>query len=243
MVQRKMNARNKAKEVYLLSGKIFCGQCNAAMIGHTSRSGRNKTKYSTYVCGERYRTKNCNLKAVNRELIEDMTIRELKEKILNPESLNYLADKLIVHYQKMQQEDSGDFTVLEKKLNEIQGKINNIVNAIADGMYNLSMKATMDKLEQEKAEVSSMISEIRSKLLCTSIDRDMIIKYLQKDMEALDRKSPEDLKKIVQTYVEKVEVYQDYVDITLIVHTIGGGEGSRTPVRNRIHKSFYGCIR
>lgn len=224
MVQRKMNARNKAKEVYLLSGKIFCGQCNAAMIGHTSRSGRNKTKYSTYVCGERYRTKNCNLKAVNRELIEDMTIRELKEKILNPESLNYLADKLIVHYQKMQQEDSGDLTVLEKKLNEIQGKINNIVNAIADGMYNLSMKATMDKLEQEKAEVSSMISEIRSKLLCTSIDRDMIIKYLQKDMEALDRKSPEDLKKIVQTYVEKVEVYQDYVDITLIVHTIGGAK-------------------
>jgi site-specific DNA recombinase len=226
MVQRKMNARNKAKETYLLSGKIFCGQCNAAMIGHTSRSGRNKTKYSTYVCGERYRTKNCDLKPVSRDLIEDMTIRELKEKIFNPESLRQLADKLILHYKKMQKEESGDLTVLEKKMADIQGKIDNMVNAIADGLYNSSMKATMDKLEQEKTEVSSIISEIRGKMLCTSLDRDMIIKYLQKDMEALNNKSPEDLKKIIQTYVEKVLVYQDYVDIFLIVHTNGGGEGS-----------------
>lgn len=78
-------------------------------------------------------------------------------------------------------------------------------------------------------------------MLCTSLDRDMIIKYLQKDMDVLNNKSPEDLKKIVQTYVEKVEVYQDYADINLIVHTIGGGEESRTPVRNHIHKSFSGC--
>lgn len=82
----------------------------------------------------------------------------------------------------------------------------------------------MDKLEQEKTEISSIISEIRGKMLCTSLDRDMIIKYLQKDMEALNNKSPEDLKKIIQTYVEKVLVYQDYVDIFLIVHTNGGGE-------------------
>ncbi len=40
----------------------------------------------------------------------------------------------------------------------------------------------------------------------------------------LNNKSPEDLKKIVQTYVENVVVYQDYADITLIVHTNGGGE-------------------
>lgn len=85
-------------------------------------------------------------------------------------------------------------------------------------------------------------AKIRRKLLCTSLDRDMIIKYFQKDMDALYNKSPEDLKKIIQTYVEKVEVYQDYGDINLIVHTNGGGDESRTRVRNRIHKSFSGCI-
>ncbi len=241
MAKRKMNARFKAKEMYLLSGKIFCGHCNASMIGHTSHSGRNKAKYSTYKCGERYRTKNCELKGVNRDLVENMVISEMKEKIFSSEALNRLADKLISHYQKIKSEDKDDLKVFEQKLSEIQGKIDNIVNAIADGMYNPTMKSTMDKLEQEKAQVSTMISDIRSKMLCPSIDKNMIIKYLQKDAEALENKNPDDIKKLIQTYVEKVLVHQDYVDITLIVHTNGGGEGSRTPVRNHFLKNFYGC--
>jgi site-specific DNA recombinase len=230
MSQRKTNARNKAKEVYLLSGIIFCAQCDSAMIGHTSQSGRNKTKYSTYKCGERYRSKSCDLKAVNRDFVEEMTIRELKEKIFNTAALNRLADKLIAQYQKLQQEDIGDLKILEQKYNEIQNKIDNIINAIADGMYNPSMKVSMGRLEQEKDEISSTISEMKNRMLCTTLDRDMIINYLKKDMEAIESKNPDDLKKIIQTYVEKVIVSQDHVDIHLIVHSNGGGEGTPDPL-------------
>jgi site-specific DNA recombinase len=70
----------------------------------------------------------------------------------------------------------------------------------------------------------------------------MVIMYLAKDMEALKNKSLDDIKKIIQTYVEKILVHEEYIEVFLVVHTNGGGEGSRTPVRNHIHKSFYGCI-
>ncbi|WP_371369775.1 zinc ribbon domain-containing protein [Sporomusa rhizae] len=66
MKNNKMNAQNKAKENYLLSSKIVCGRCGAAMIGHTSYSDRNKSKYSTYSCGTRYRTKTAPKKQLTR---------------------------------------------------------------------------------------------------------------------------------------------------------------------------------
>ena len=50
-VQRKIVARknnkpsNKAKEVYLLSGKIYCGECGYSMGGNKKMSGRSKTPH------------------------------------------------------------------------------------------------------------------------------------------------------------------------------------------------------
>ena len=41
---------NKAKELYLLTGIIFCGHCGAAMQGNSRKCGRNKSEYKTYRC-------------------------------------------------------------------------------------------------------------------------------------------------------------------------------------------------
>lgn len=135
-------------------------------------------------------------------------------------------------------EEKKDIQAFERKLADIQKKLDNIVTAIADGLYNPSMKATMDKLEQEKADVLIMISETQSKIKTTSLDKAMVVAYLEKDIEALKNKNPDDIKKIIQTYVEKVVIYEEHVEVflVLIVHTIGGGEENRTPVQR------YRCI-
>ncbi|WP_371368105.1 hypothetical protein SRRS_17990 [Sporomusa rhizae] len=54
----------------------------------------------------------------------------------------------------------------------------------------------------------------------------MVVAYLEKDIAALKNKKPDDLKKIIQTYVEKVVVYEEYVEVFLVlfVHMSGGGE-------------------
>ena len=56
-------------------------------------------------------------------------------------------------------------------------------------------------------------------------------------------KKPDDLKKIIQTYVEKVVVYEERIEVFLIffVHTNGGGEGSRTPVQKYCYRTFSEC--
>ncbi len=234
MISNKRNASNKAKEPYILSGKILCGSCGASMIGHTSCSGRNKTKYSTYNCGTRYRTKQCKMKNISRDFIEDIVLTEIKNKILNPSSIKSLSRKLIAHYKKMMTSNTDELKSLEKRLKELQFEIDNIVIAISQGMFHISFKEKMDNLESEKSRVSGYMNEIKATMNSSELNENLIQQYLIKDIKVINNKSANDLKAIINTYVESVLVHEDKVDLNLIfffVHIIGGGEGYRTPVR------------
>ena len=72
----------------------------------------------------------------------------------------------------------------------------------------------------------------------SELNEKLIEQYLIKDIKAINEKSANDLKTIINTYVESVFVYDDKVEINLIlffVHINGGGEGNRTPVRKSVH--------
>ncbi len=49
-------AANNAKEVYLLSGKIVCGECTGAYAGSRKFAGRNKKLQVTYRCMHKWST-------------------------------------------------------------------------------------------------------------------------------------------------------------------------------------------
>ena len=74
-VQNLMNSRKRqngaasAKEVYLLSGKIFCGNCGMAYTGHR-KFNNQKRKYVVYSCGTNQRKKECNSSYIRKDHIE-----------------------------------------------------------------------------------------------------------------------------------------------------------------------------
>ena len=60
-VQTRMKANTKAtnravKREYLLTGLIGCESCGAAYAGHTSTNTKGYT-HSSYICGNKYRTR------------------------------------------------------------------------------------------------------------------------------------------------------------------------------------------
>ena len=56
----------------------------------------------------------------------------------------------------------------------------------------------------------------------------MNLKYLQKEA-GIKNKSPEEQKRIIQTYVKRIIVYDEKIDIDTIVTFDGGDKGIRTP--------------
>ena len=103
----------------------------------------------------------------------------------------------------------------------IEKEIGNIVNAIS-GMFHASMKDKMTSLENDKIIAQSIISDIERKQ-ALELDESLIDAYLKKDME--DFKNEKDLKRIIQSYVDRVVVYPESVEVQLkVVFTDGGGE-------------------
>ncbi len=245
-VTRKMNgnkrarAANSAKDSYLLSGLIFCGECNGGMYGQRKFSGRNKNKYRCYTCGTRYRSHTRSMKSVGADFVENVVIEQLYNEIFAPGAIERMADKLAEYASSRSNEITSNIRDFENELSGIQTQINNTVNAIANGMFHPSMKDKMDNLEARKATLAIRIEEAKRQAEINSPSRNQIYYYLSQDSD-IKNKSPEDQKRIIQTYVRKIVVYDSHIDTDTIVSFDGGGEGSRTPVRNHILKNFYGC--
>jgi len=78
MVQNlESGGRHKAKEIYLLSGLIFCGECNSPLYGNSRMCGRNKSRYVTYRCANRDNHQGCTNKELRKEYIENFTLDSL----------------------------------------------------------------------------------------------------------------------------------------------------------------------
>ena len=245
-VNKKMNgnkharAANSAKENYLLSGLILCGECGGSFAGNRKFAGRNKSLYVTYECTTRKRQRTCNMKSIEKNIVENLVINQLLNDLFAPEAMDRIADRLAEHALKRAGEISKNIKEFENELSGVQTQINNTVNAISNGMFHPSMKQKMDDLEARKTTLIIRIEEAKRQAEINSPSREFIRSYLEQDSD-IKNKSPEDQKRIIQTYVVKVVVYKDRIDTYTIVDFDGGGEGSRTPVRNHILKNFYGC--
>lgn len=216
------SAANKAKEIYLLSGLIYCGKCNGAMVGNRKTAGRNKTIYKTYECNIRKRTKQCDAKSINKELVEQIVIDEMIKKIFNPDSIKKLSVKIHDYTTSQQKEIQNDVRIFEEDLKKVQKEIDNIVNAIAAGMFHPSMKDKMTELEEKKSELNISILEARRQFDINSPTPDMIERYLNKDAD-IKNKSLNEQRLIIQNYIHKVTVFEEHIDIEFIVDMTDGG--------------------
>lgn len=227
LINNKRNASNKAKEPYILSGKIRCGICGSSMVGHTSKCGRNKTKYSTYRCGRRYKYKDCSMKPMNRDFIEKIVIETLSKEIFESKSIEQLTKKLTKAYTKSLETSKTDIKDIEKELKSLDKEIDNLITAIANGINSSSIKDKLNLLEDKKSTLSTIKTELQCSLDSKILDENLIREYLLKDASALKNKSVDDIKNIINTYVDSVLIYDKKVEVNLlIVHINGGGEGS-----------------
>lgn len=229
-----------AKEVYLLSGLVYCGNCGGKMTGKRRYAGRNRSLYTTYECSTRKNKRTCDMKGINKEYLENLVIEQLVEDIFKPEAMENLIEKLLYYSQMQLKSVDEDVKSLKIELNQINGKINNIVEAISNGMFHESMKNKLDVLEVQKSNIESNISQIKRRSQSITYSEQEIYDFFMKDADIKER-SPEDQQKIIQAYVKRIDIFDDSIDIENIVTVVGGGEGSRTPVRKSIHRSFSEC--
>lgn len=83
---------HEVKEDYILTSKLFCGNCNELMTGYSGTS-KSDQKYYYYICKNTKKHK-CSKKIVPKKEIEELVVNECL-KLLNKDSINHIIKEIL----------------------------------------------------------------------------------------------------------------------------------------------------
>ena len=251
MEGRKVGPRMNQKRFYLLTGKIVCGECGASYVGAGYVPGRNGAKYPIYSCTNK-RSHICNNKNIRQDILEDYVITQLKENVFTQKAIEKITSGI---YDKLKEKNTSaekekKSLIIQKK--SIQAKIDMAFDMAFDEKISKTLLAKKtNELEIHLNRIVRKQSELESKDY-SWLDEKRIKKFLLASMENLEVEDPEVKRKVIETFVHKIIIYVDRIDVTFKVEPsdsnnntdsdkVGGGEGCRTPVRRQQHLSIYEC--
>ncbi len=152
---RRAPARHKATDDYLLTTKLVCGNCGSALVGEIGTS-QNGSKYRYYRCISAKRKRGCDKKKGHtKDVLETLVLQQIMKIIMDDETIDKIADLAL----EQQSKENITLPALRKQLSDINKSIDNVLNAIQNGIYTTSTKERLTKLEKSKEEVELLIAK------------------------------------------------------------------------------------
>lgn len=216
---------NSAKEVYLLSGKIECGECGGSFCGERFTGGRNKDIYITYGCSTRKRTNECNAKRKNRDLLENLVFEILQESLFDKNAIKNLIKEMKKYVTIRKSNFSDELRMYSGRIARVVTSINNIVKSIENGAFTPKLNIRLKELEKERSDLEHKLNNLKveSNLEVPS-EKDLlniINKYGKIESLSVDEK-----KGLINRFVGKIIVHENRISVFMDVPFTGGGGGS-----------------
>lgn len=245
-VNKRAPSRHKAVDDYLLTTKLYCGKCKSFMVGESGNAcGR---RYSYYKCVNTKRNKTCDKKAVKKDWIEDIVIYQVMKFINDDSLIEMLVNKIL----SIQGKESPMLKSLKKQLVQTDRAIENMLNAIEQGIITKSTKKRLDELERSKENLETEIAKenISHPLLTKEFLYSWFDGFKNFDVNKLKNR-----KMLIDTFVNSVVLYDDRIDfyfnfkdnaksLTLSeLNTVSDLSSSSPPKKAAHRAAFYIAIR
>lgn len=198
--------RAKAKENYILTTKLFCGHCGAFMVGESGKS-RNGIMHHYYKCASvKKNLGTCNKKALRKDYIEDYVVMKTKQKVLIDEVINKLADEMIEYSKRT----DPTIPLLKIQLQETEKSIENMLNAIQQGIITASTKERLEVLEEQKESIKMSI--IKEEMNKSPVDKEHIVLWMNSfkngDINDISYRQA-----LIDNFVNAVYVFDDHIKV------------------------------
>lgn len=205
VLKTKKNAQGRHRVFgdYLLTGKLFCGHCNAPMTGYsgTSKSG---TLHHYYVCQKKRTEHTCKKDNVRRDDIEIAVAKAIRDYALQPDIIEWIADMTVENNKK--QEESSHIAILQNSLDEAKKGIKNIMTAIEQGIITETTKDRLLELEGEQAKLNAQISAAKADII--SVPREDLISGLSLFRDG-DFRNKQYIARLFDTFLVAVYLYDN----------------------------------
>ena len=198
-------ARHKAEDDFLLTTKLFCGKCGAFMVGD-SGTGRLGEVHRYYKCVNA-KKHTCDKKTVRKQWAEDLAVKYALEILNNEDLITLLTDRIY----DLQGEENPRLPRLREQLADTEKRVENMVNAIEQGIILDSTKDRLTKLENDKKELEIVIlqEQIKKPFLTKEQIRFGIEKFKKLDISTKDGKQ-----RLIDGFINSIYLYDDKITFT-----------------------------
>ena len=205
-VNKKAPARHKAEDDYLLTTKIFCGYCGAYLCGE-SGTGRNGVHHYYKCVSVKKKRTECECKPVRKAWIEDLVLNSIMEMLSDDRTIDAITSMVLA----MQDQESVALPMYEQQLQEANTGINNLLNAIQQGILTKSTKSRLEELEAARDELENKIA--LEKLAKPRVSEEFVRFFLER-FRNLDLSKLEHRKMLIEVFLNSVYVFNDKIVIS-----------------------------
>ena len=200
-------ARHKAEDDYLLTTKLFCGYCGAYLCGESGTS-HTGTVHHYYKCVPvKKKHTECHKKSVRKEWIEDLVVNETMKMVMDDTVIEAIVSMLM----DLQDRENTNLPLYEQQLRETDTAIQNLLNAIQQGILTKSTKGRLEELEAMKEELETKIA--CEKLAKPKVSTEFMIFWLHR-FRKLDVQQKSHRKMLIDTFINAIFLYDDKMVIT-----------------------------
>ncbi|MCI6227228.1 MAG: recombinase family protein [Clostridiales bacterium] len=203
---KKAPARAKAEEEYLLTTKLYCGECGRLMAGESGK-GCKGVVYHYYKCSGAKRKLGCKKKAIRKDWIEDVVVKFTVTHVLTDTAIDRIADAIVV----MQEQEDTMTPVLKQQLQQCETEIRNVMKAIRQGIITETTKECLEELETQRDSLKASIAQLA--LERRKFTKEEIVDWISQYKNG-NINDPDYRREIIDTFVNSVYVYDDKLLLT-----------------------------
>jgi len=129
--------------------KLFCGYCGTYICGESGTSHTSKI-YRYYKCvSVKKKRASCKKKSVKKDWLEDLVVNETMKIVMDDKAIEAIVSMVM----DLQDRENTNLPLYEQQLQEANTGIQNMLNAIQQGILTKSTKSRLEELEAAKEDL------------------------------------------------------------------------------------------
>ena len=144
----------------------------------------------------------CRKKSVRKEWIEDLVVIETMKMVMDDKAIEAIVSMLM----DLQDRENVNLPLYEQQLREADNSIQNLLNAIQQGILTKSTKSRLEELEAAKENLEAKIA--REKLAKPEVSAEFMTFWLHR-FRKLDVRQKSHRKMLIDTFINAIFLYDD----------------------------------
>ena len=204
-VDKNKFGKRSIKVEYLLRNKVKCGYCGKPISADTGTARNGEVKRYYKCIGRKKYNNGCTKTPIRKEDLEECIINVIIQEMSKPEIMDAIVNKLM-QLQNAGESANSTLTMLLNEKYGVERSLNNLVNAIENGIVSNTTNKRLHDLEKQQEELERQILVERSKQ-SIKIPESEIRQFYTQALRAEKRLLVNLLIQEIVLYDDKIEIY------------------------------------